>query len=210
MISQLKTILAKVARRARYELFDAPRGFGRPIARDAWERMYQEGSWDRLNELSELAHYSIIVGYVRAFPSLPIVWDIGCGQGRLLQLLRPHFHNYTGVDVSAEAIQRAHTLGLSDTRFAVSSFEDWLPEKRADVIIFNESLHYAAQPATIIDRYSAHLSIDGRIIISLLEYGNHRAVWRALKERLNTLASTRVENSQGQAWNVRMFRPKDR
>lgn len=204
----LKTIASKAVRRLRYELFQAPRGQGRPIAREAWEKMYREGAWDRLSDFSELGHYAVIAGYVRAFSETATVWDVGCGHGRLLQLLQPHFSSYIGVDISAEAIARAEALQIPRTTFAVSRFEDWAPDSKADVIIFNESVTYTTHPAELVRTYAARLNDGGRIIISLLEYGNHRPAWRRIASVVELVSGIRIENMQGQAWNVRMFKAR--
>ena len=196
----------KVTRRLRYELFQAPRGQGRPIAREAWEKMYREGAWDRLNDFNELGHYAVIAGYVRALSETATVWDIGCGHGRLLQLLQPHFSSYIGVDISAEAIARAIALQIPRTTFEVSRFEDWSPRAKADMIIFNESITYTTRPSELVLTYANRLNPGGRIIISLVEYGNHRAAWRRIDEVVDLVSGVRIENELGQAWNVRMFR----
>jgi len=203
-----RVFFSKALRRLRYELFQAPLGQGRPIAQDAWDRMYREGAWDRLDDFSELGHYAVIAGFVRTLSETATVWDMGCGHGRLLQLLQPHFSSYIGIDISAEAIARAEALHLPRTTFAVSRFEDWSPEGEADVIIFNESLSYTTHPAELVRTYSARLNRGGRIIISLLEYGNYRPTWRRIARVADLVSGVRIDNMQGQAWNVRMFKAR--
>jgi 2-polyprenyl-3-methyl-5-hydroxy-6-metoxy-1,4-benzoquinol methylase len=203
-----RVFISKGLHRLRYELFQAPRGQGRPIAREAWEKMYREGAWDRLNDFSELGHYAVIAGYVRAFSERATVWDVGCGHGRLLQLLQPHFSSYVGVDISAEAIARAEALQMPRASFVVSRFEDWSPDDKADVIIFNESVTYATHPAELVRSYANRLNDGGRIIISLVEYGNHNLALRKIASVVELVSGIRIENMQGQAWNVRMFKAR--
>jgi len=200
-----RVFFSKALGRLRYELFQGPRGQGKPVAREAWEKMYREGAWDRLDDFSELGHYAVIAGYVRALSETATVWDMGCGHGRLLQLLQPHFSSYIGVDISAEAIARAEALHLPRTTFAVSRFEDWSPESKADVIIFNESVTYTTHPADLVRTYADRLNAGGRIIISLVEYRNHGPAWRRIADVMDLVCGVRIENGQGQAWNVRMF-----
>lgn len=38
-------------------------GKGIPVHREVWESEYQTGHWKYLHNISQLAHYSIIVGY---------------------------------------------------------------------------------------------------------------------------------------------------
>jgi 2-polyprenyl-3-methyl-5-hydroxy-6-metoxy-1,4-benzoquinol methylase len=205
-----RVFVSKALRRLRYELFQGPRGQGKPIARDAWEKMYREGAWDRLDDLNELAHYAMVAGFLRACSETATVWDMGCGHGRLLRLLNPHFSSYVGVDISAEAVARATALNLPRTSFVVSAFEDWSPDHKANIIIFNESLAYAPQPGEIVRTYSKRLKEGGQMIISMLEYGNHLAIWRRVAEEIDLISGARIQNSQGQAWNVRLFTPRSR
>src|SRR5256885_1209701 len=94
------------------------RGRGLPEPRSLWDEQYRSGFWNYLNDASELAHYMVIVGYVQHFSASPAILDVGCGHGRLLQLLRPYrFKSYLGVDFSAEAIQRAQSLTSPGARF---------------------------------------------------------------------------------------------
>lgn len=208
MISQNpRAFVTKAFRRLRYELFEARRGAGRPISRDAWEKMYREGEWEKLDDLDEIAHYAVIVGYARAVSDNSVVWDMGCGHGRLLRMLHPHFSSYIGVDLSANAIAQASGLQLPGASFVVSPFEEWSPEGRADLIIFNESISYTTDPAKVVQTYCGRLNVGGRMIISLIDYGNHRAVWKSISQGMELVAGARVENTRKQTWDVRMFSP---
>src|SRR2546430_15083704 len=73
----------------------------------AWEREYREGEWARLDDLTELAHYSVILGYCRRFRSTSIL-DVGCGQGGLARMLKTlAYERYLGLDISASAAAKA-------------------------------------------------------------------------------------------------------
>lgn len=200
-----RTFLSKAGRRLRYEILDAPRGRGKPVPREAWEKMYREGAWRGLDDLKELGHYAVIAGYARAFSETAIIWDIGCGHGRLLQLLQPHFSAYTGLDISEEAIAQAAELNVPRASFVAEPFEDWSPAGKADLIIFNESLLYATRPDHVVRTYSARLNEGGQIIISQVEFGNHRAMWKCVSRELDLISGVRVQNDQRQTWNVRVF-----
>lgn len=203
-----RVFVAKALRRLRYELLEAPRGDGKPMTREAWEKLYREGEWEKLDDLDEVAHYAVIAGFVRTFSEHAIVWDMGCGHGRLLQLLHPHFSSYTGVDISAEAIERAIALQLPRTSFVVSPFEDWSPEGKAELIIFNESISYTKHPAEIVRSYCQRLTEGGRMIISLVDYGNHRAVWKRIAKEVELISGARIENTHKQIWDVRLVAPR--
>ena len=91
--------------------------------------MYREGAWTHLNEIEEIGHYAVIVGYLRFYFDKPTVLDLGCGHGRLLQLLEPHFDDYTGIDISSEAINSARHLNIAGAHFVVSRFENFGPPR---------------------------------------------------------------------------------
>src|SRR5271169_4346780 len=52
-----------------------------------WERAYTSGEFDFMSDLYELPRYSLLIGYLRLYPGTPSVLDIGCGHGRLRELL---------------------------------------------------------------------------------------------------------------------------
>jgi len=201
-------LLPRILRKLRYEFLLAPRGHGRSIPREAWDKMYRDGAWDHLNEIEEIGHYGVIIGYLRFYFDKPSVLDLGCGYGRLLQLLEPHFHDYTGIDISAEAISSARGVNIPGAHFAVSRFEDYVPKQKVNVIIFNESLGYTERPAHLVDKFSHHLLPAGKIIISQLASGHHHAMWRSVSARLQLVTGTQVRNARRQIWNVKVFQRK--
>ena len=72
-------------------------GRGTPRPRELWEEEYHSDVWKYLDSASEIAHGMVIVGYVQHFYANPAILDVGCGHGRLLQLLEPHpFKSYPG------------------------------------------------------------------------------------------------------------------
>jgi len=60
---------------------------------------------------------------------------------------------YVGVDLSSAALQRAQAFGLSGCEFVRGDFETWLPTERFDVVVFNESIGYARDPAATVRRF---------------------------------------------------------
>ena len=89
-----------------------------------WERAYTSGEFDFMSDLYELPRYSLLIGYLRLYPGTPSVLDIGCGTGRLRELLAEgEFDTYVGIDLSAEAIKPASRL--SDAAQASWSAMQW-------------------------------------------------------------------------------------
>ncbi len=198
----------RLLRRFYFDLFLAPRGYGRPIEKAEWERQYESGAWRHLGSLEELGHYTAIVGYIRSGPREPSVLDVGCGHGRLLELLAPHFGTYTGIDVSSRAIKSARQLGIPNAEFIVGSFEDWTSTTLSDYIVFNESLSYAREPARLLSKYLDVLTPDGRVVISLCDYGNHKVIWRKVSQIVQFISSVHIRNDHGQQWDVRLGQRK--
>jgi SAM-dependent methyltransferase len=201
-MSQPVALVQKILRRLRYELFDAPRGRGRGWSGEIWDEKFREGSWNHLFSADELGHYMVVLGYVIQFgPPSPSLLDVGCGSGRLLKLLQlAHFGSYMGVDISAIAVDQAKALAIPDTCFAVGRFEDWHSTDQFDFVIFNESIAYADKPTKVLELFERNLKENGKFIISMHHYGNHRAIWRTIRREHSVLAVDEICNRRGQKW----------
>ncbi len=136
---------------------------------------------------------------------------MGCGHGRLYELLRESRPaRYLGVDVSEEAIVQARRFEEATVSFETGDFETWLPSTEFEVIIFNECLSYATRPIDVLTRFAGRLAERGRAIVSLSHYGNHREIWRSFEQNFEVTESRMVENARGQRWDVRVLLPRGR
>lgn len=198
----------KLAKRLHHTLWRRWRGFGRPRSIETWEKQYVTGQWDYLNSLAELDHYSVIVGYVRHLFDQPDILDVGCGHGRLVELLHPSwFRHYTGIDFCREAIVRANRLNQVGVSFIAGDFETCELLGPADVIIFNEVLYYAKDPLSTVARYIPSLGACGKIIVSMHDSDNHHAIWRRLDAILRCVHGVSLQTVHSERWNVRVFVP---
>jgi SAM-dependent methyltransferase len=181
-----------------------PMGKGHPVAKSVWDEQFRGGFWDYLYSDRERAHYEAIVALALEARAARVL-DVGCGQGRLLELLRasPHLRTYVGTDISETAIALARALDVPGARFEVGDFEKWDSDERFDAIIFNESLYYSASPLAVLRRYAGLLSPGGRFIISFFEHDNSDTIWRRIERHFRILGSIRIENDEGQRWIVR-------
>jgi dTDP-4-amino-4,6-dideoxygalactose transaminase len=65
--------------------------------------------------------------------------DVGCGNGRLWKLLKPHFRHVVGVDPFVEPDERFRYIGCY---FAPIGIQDWHDNSAAfDVVMFNQTLY---------------------------------------------------------------------
>jgi 2-polyprenyl-3-methyl-5-hydroxy-6-metoxy-1,4-benzoquinol methylase len=184
------------------------RGRGLPEPRSVWEEQYRSGFWNYLDSASEIAHYMVIVGYVQHFCPNPAILDIGCGHGRLLQLLHRYpFRSYLGVDFSADALQRAESLANGAARFERVDFEEFIPPDRYDVIVFNESIYYAPRPESVLRRYVSALTPDGVMIVSMCQNRWQGPIWTMLESVAETVHSTAMTSEKDLTWHVRVLRP---
>jgi 2-polyprenyl-3-methyl-5-hydroxy-6-metoxy-1,4-benzoquinol methylase len=199
--------VAKMVHDTRFALAGL-RGRGMPEPRSLWEEQYRSGFWDYLDSASEIAHYMVIVGYVQHFCANPAILDVGCGHGRLFQLLHGYlFKSYLGIDFSAESIQQAQPLVSAVARFERVDFQQFVPPDRYDVIIFNESIYYAPRPEELLRRYMSALAKDGVMIVSMCQNRWQGSIWTVLESAAEIVHSTAVTNEKGLTWHVRVLRP---
>jgi SAM-dependent methyltransferase len=166
-----------------------------------WDSEHRRGDWRRLDDLSELAHYSVIVGYCRHFRARAIL-DIGCGHGGLARMLDGiGCEAYLGIDFSEAAVAAARAAAANPAhRFELADAGRFVPPRSFDTLVFNESLYYFSEPDALIERYLGFLEPGGRVIVSAFVSGQERALLRLIRRVLPIRDRTEVENGQGQRW----------
>jgi SAM-dependent methyltransferase len=158
-----------------------------PVKRDVWEALYLRGTWDYMNEVDELARYSVITGYLQFLRPKSAILDVGCGEGILFRRYRPYgYSRYVGIDISQVAIDRLCREQDHKTHFIAADVETYVPQERFDVIVFNEALYYFHDPLEVIGRYTVALKEDGVVVVSTYA-GSHRAlsILRQVKNKLS-------------------------
>lgn len=192
-------------RRWAYTYLRAPFGIGRPQAVTQWDDEYAGGKWRKLDSAAQLGHYALIAGYVgHFFATPPSIVDVGCGHGRLYELLRrTPYRRYVGLDISPEAIRQATAaFARDDTRFEVASFEAWRPDEPFDVVIFNESIYYAKDPVRELERWVELLAPGGMVVLSIVQSSMNAGVARRIRRRFAVAHLSRVRNELGETWEV--------
>jgi len=133
-----------------------------------WEAQYAAGRWDFLAELSELARFSVLAGYICHLKPGGAVLDTGCGQGVLLRRLPVScYSRYVGIDVSGSAISVAQEHANERSTFLAADCEEYSPAEQFDVIVFNEVLCCLSDPLRTVERYVRSLKPGGLLLVSL-------------------------------------------
>jgi 2-polyprenyl-3-methyl-5-hydroxy-6-metoxy-1,4-benzoquinol methylase len=162
-----------------------------------WEAQYAAGRWDCLGELSELARFSVLAGYICHLKPGGTVLDTGCGQGVLLRRLPVScYSKYVGIDVSASAISVAQEHANERSTFLAADCEQYSPTEQFDVMVFNEVLCCLRDPLGIVARYARSLNPGGLLLVSLCTAtrGSASILWR-LKQAYATADEVRVVHS---------------
>ena len=186
-----------------------PAGFGRPVPKEALDGEYRSGHWEHFFGFDELPRNLVLAGAVNHFYPKPAVLDVGCGSGRLAQLFQRYpFSRYVGVDLSAEGLARARSLGLDGVAWVEADYETWRPDGSFDAIIFNECIGYARDPAATLQAFGVHLAPGGRFFLSHFRFGSYAAQWRRIESVAEVEAATAVMSPRGQIWDIKVLRPR--
>jgi 2-polyprenyl-3-methyl-5-hydroxy-6-metoxy-1,4-benzoquinol methylase len=190
-------LLEHAARWLRLLLDRGRRSDGLLQSAQAWEAQYAAGRWDYLAQLSELARFSVLAGYICHLKPGGTVLDTGCGQGILLRRLpRSCYSKYVGIDVSGSAISVAQEQGNERSTFLAADCEEYSPAEHFDVIVFNEVLCCLRDPLRTVERYARSLNPGGLLLVSLCTAARGSStILSRLKRAYATVDEVRVVHS---------------
>jgi SAM-dependent methyltransferase len=104
---------------------------------------------------------------------LPVL-ELGCGGGRDSAVLAAAGHRVVGVDLSAEAVERARQR-VPSAEFHCQDFRAPFPVERAGVVVASLSLHYFPWPETeaLVERIERLLDPAGVLLCRLNSTNDH-------------------------------------
>jgi SAM-dependent methyltransferase len=187
----------------------APNGYGRPIDAATADREYDTGAWAHFHSAPERSRQEAVLDCLATIHPNPAILDLGCGSGRLAELLQPRtFRRYVGVDFSPAGLEIARALKLGQCEFIEGDFTTWRPRERFDAIVFSECVGYAHDPGAFVASFLPWLAPGGAMVISYYRSGHWRALWRRIERQVQTITAFTVANELGQVWDIKVMRPR--
>lgn len=180
--------------------------------RSRWNYQYDKGLWNGLENLNELARFSVLAGYVQFLkPNKPAVLEIGCGEGIMAQRIGTHhYESYLGTDVADVAIQLAEQrFGDVRTHFEAVDMNEFHTDKTFDIIIFNEAIYYLKPMVDkLVTQYVPMLKPDGLLIISMNTgpHADSERKWAEIEQAFAVVDSSLVETAKN-GWRIKVLRP---
>ena len=135
----------------------------------AWDHEFETEYWDKGTKGDPI--YGVLAKYPGS------VLEMGCGSAMTPREME--FTTYTGVDISQVAIAKA-VLYKPEHRFAVSSMESYIPDRKYRVILFRESIYYAKNVSDLLERLEQYLEPDGVFIARICSSDRHQKVIREI------------------------------
>lgn len=141
------------------------------IKRSLWNAEFARGRWENLARTIGDCLYPSLEQYGKGGSIL----DLGCGSGNTgTELAANAYRDYTGVDISDVAIDKARKIAEEDgrtekNRYIQSDIFSYEPTQQFDVILFRDSIYYVPGPKVkgMLDRYSKFLKQGGVFIVRL-------------------------------------------
>ncbi len=110
---------------------------------------------------------------------LPVVADLGCGTGSLIETLSEQVETVIGVDSSTGMLEQArhHSEALEGVNLRLGELE-YLPlrDREADAAVLNMVLHHVSEPVKVLDEAARILKPDGLFIIADFDKHNNADV----------------------------------
>lgn len=146
------------------------------VKRRLWNVEFGQGRWDCLDRTLGDCVYP----YVEKYANNGSILDLGCGSGSTgNELNADKYHDYTGVDISDVAIEKAKKKSEENcrggkNRYFQSDFFSYAPTTQYDVILLRDSIYYVAPRSVIpmLNRYADHLKKSGVFVVRMMWRGS--------------------------------------
>ena len=156
------------------------------IKRLIWNAEFSKGRWDHLARTDGDCLYP----YLEKYGHDGSILDLGCGSGNTgAELATGAYRDYTGVDISDVAIEKAKKKAAEDgrtekNRYFQGDISSYEPRQQFDVILLRESIYYIPGPIMMdtLHRYSKSLRPGGVIIVRLwTSQGKYGGIVKAIE-----------------------------
>ena len=129
-----------------------------------WDAEFAAGRWEGLEHMRGDCLYPILERY----SARAAILDLGCGPGATANEIDGGYTWYTGVDISAVALDKARRRSLETGRhdkveFIQADLAVYRPTRGYDVMLFADSLYYIREQFMpgVLERCTEHLSPTG-------------------------------------------------
>jgi SAM-dependent methyltransferase len=171
------------------------------VKRVIWDREFSDGKWDYLDNTCE----DVIYQYLEKYSNNGDILDLGCGSGNTGNEISIYkYEQYTGVDISEHAIQKATVKcallhRANKNRYIAADISRYIPEKRYDVILFRESIYYIPiyRIKKILDTYANHLKEKGVCIIRMCDAEKYKSIANLIEKNYRVVEKHLLKNTKG-------------
>ena len=146
--------------------------------------------WDDIykNEPFYMSGFHFVEKLRKQYNLSPIIHDVACGTGILMEIFHKSGYNVSGSDISSKSIQICN-LKMPDSLFTVSSYNAFLlPEKVPILICFFNSISYTRSAEEITDvliHWRSQLSDSGILVFDIFIDEKERILYY-IKKMMNS------------------------
>jgi 2-polyprenyl-3-methyl-5-hydroxy-6-metoxy-1,4-benzoquinol methylase len=179
--------------------------------KNTWDAQYKNDYSDKMDCADQQPRNRAIAGIaLENYKHGMKILDIGCGTGTLYNYFSGLDINYTGIDLSYFAVEKAkENFTETNAKFFPEDFEEFDTKEKFDVIIFNEVLYYfpfeKILPA-IKKAISLVSSPQSVLIISMSPHIKSANVWKILKPFISPSADMEIKSRfSGSRWIIKTY-----